>query len=320
MNQTEYEEKIKSLEEEIKVMKERYRILAETTPALLFEYHPKEDTMIFFYNFPENKKKLEIPEYKEFVKENPLVHPSHVQEFMNVLLKASATPLKGELEYLSKVSTGEFQWHRTYYSSIPDEQGKVISVLGRIHNIHQSATEQREMMHRVETDFLTGLYNKGAAIEKVDKWLKANPTSEAHMIMIDIDNFKKINDLYGHSRGDDVLKEVARLIQSCFEEESITARFGGDEFIAFVTDETIGCIENKVDSFMHKLASEITFLNQRVQCSIGIAARVSKYDEFEDMFNRADDAMYHAKRAGKNRYFINKNRENFRNGGSSNGI
>lgn len=320
MNKAEYEEKIKSLEEEIKVMKERYRILVETTPALLFEYHPAEDTMIFFYNFPKNKKKREITNYKEFMKENPLVHPSHIEEFMNVLSKACMTPLKGEIEYLSKVSTGEFQWHRTYYSSIPDEQGKVISVLGRIHNIHQSATVQREMMHKVETDFLTGLYNKGAAIEKVDRWLKTNPTSEAHMIMIDIDNFKNINDLYGHSCGDDVLKEVARLMQTCFEDESITARFGGDEFIAFIADETIGCIENRVDSFMHKLALEITLLRQRVQCSIGIAARVSKYDDFEDIFNRADDAMYRAKRAGKNRYFINENMKNSQNGGSGNDV
>lgn len=320
MNQNEYEEKIKSLEEEIKVMKERYRILAETTPALLFEYRPEDDTMIFFYNFPDNKKRREIPQYKEFVKENPLVHPSHVQEFMNVLLRASITPLKGEIEYLSKVSTGEFQWHRTYYSSISDEQGKVISVLGRIHNIHESATVQREMMHRVETDFLTGLYNKGAAIEKVDRWLKVNPTSEAHMIMIDIDNFKNINDLYGHSLGDEVLKEVARLIQICFGEDNLTARFGGDEFIAFIADEPIGSVENRVDSFMHKLALEITVLSYKVQCSIGIAARASKYNEFEDMFNRADDAMYRAKKAGKNRYYVNKIKDNFRNGGSGNGV
>lgn len=306
MNKSQYEEKIKALEEEIKVMKERYRILAETTPALLFEYRPAEDLMIFFYNFPDNKKRREIPGYQEFVKENPLVHPDHMREFMDVLLKASRVPAKGEIEYLSKVSTGEFQWHRTYYSSITDEQGKVISVLGRIHNIHESATVRREMMHRVETDFLTGLYNKGAISEKVCRWLKANPTGEAHMIMVDIDNFKNINDMYGHSLGDEVLKEVGKLLQSCFGEDSILSRFGGDEFVCFITDEPIGYVENRVDTFMHKLAGEITSLEQEVHCSIGIAARASKYDEFEDLFNRSDNAMYLAKRAGKNRYYIYK--------------
>lgn len=306
MNEAAYEEKIKALEEEIKLMKERYRILAETTPALLFEYQPEEDIMIFFYNFPDNKKKREIRQYKEFVKENPLVHPDHIQKFMDVLMKASRVPTKGEIEYLSKVSTGEFQWHRTYYSSITDEQGRVISVLGRIHNIHESATVKRDMLHRVETDFLTGLYNKGAVSEKVCRWLKANPTGEAYMIMFDIDNFKNINDMYGHSLGDEVLKEVARLLQVCFGEDSILSRFGGDEFVGFVTDEPIGYVENRVDTFMQKLATEITSLEQEVHCSIGIAARASKYDEFEDLFNRSDNAMYLAKRTGKNRYYIYK--------------
>ena len=306
MNEKDYEGRIKALEEEIKVMKERYRILAETTPALLFEYKPAEDTMVFFYNFPDNKKRWEISNYKEAVKKNPLVHPDHVKTFMNVLMKASKSPEKGELEYLSKVSTGEFEWHRTYYSSIVDEQGKVISVLGRIHNIHESVTEKQQMQHRVETDTLTGLYNRGAISEKVCNWLKANPTGEAYMVMIDVDNFKTINDMYGHSVGDDVLREVAKLLQSCFGDTGIFSRFGGDEFVGFVTDEPVVCVQSKADCFMQRMEDEISAVEQQVHCSIGIAGRLSKYDEFEDLFNRSDNAMYQAKKAGKNRYYVYK--------------
>ncbi len=306
MKETDYEDKIKALEEEIKVMKERYRILSETTPSLLFEYRPLEDTMLFFYNFPDNKRKREILNYRESVKENPLVHPDHLKGFMAALEKASKVPVKGELEYLSKVSTGEFQWHRTYYSSITDDQGKVISVLGRIHNIHESATEMRQMQHRVETDTLTGLYNRGAISEKVCKWLKTNPTGEAYMIMIDVDNFKNINDMHGHSLGDEVLKEVARLLLFCFDEDSIFSRFGGDEFVGFIVDEPAGRIQGRVNNFMDRLANEITLLSETVHCSIGIAGRASKYDDFEDLFNRSDNAMYRAKKAGKNRYYIYK--------------
>ena len=166
MRETDYEERVKALEEEISVMKERYRILAETTPALLFEYIPSEDRMIFFYNFPGNNKKREIPDYRQFAVENPLVHPDHLKMFMNALLLASKAPIRGEIEYLSKITTEDFEWHRTYYSSIADEEGKVLSVLGRIQNIHESVTEKQELQHRVETDFLTGLYNKGAATDK----------------------------------------------------------------------------------------------------------------------------------------------------------
>ncbi|MGN1180117.1 MAG: diguanylate cyclase [Suilimivivens sp.] len=306
MNEKDYEDKIKALEEEIKVMKERYRILAETTPSLLFEYKPAEDTMIFFYNYPDNKKKREILNYKESIKKDPLVHPDHIQVFMDVLMKASVSPEKGELEYLSKVSTGEFQWHRTYYSSIVDEDGKVISVLGRIHNIHESVKEKRELQHKVETDTLTGLYNRGAISEKVCKWLKANPTGEAYMIMIDVDDFKSINDMHGHSLGDEVLREVAKLLMACFDEDSIFSRFGGDEFVGFVTDEPACRVQSRVDRFMERLGKEVISLEEAVHCSIGIAGRVSKYDEFEDLFNRSDNAMYQAKKTGKNRYYVYK--------------
>lgn len=306
MNERDYESRIRELEEENKVMKERYRILAETTSALLFEYRPAEDIMIFLYNFPDNKKRREIQNYKEFMKKDPLVHPDHVKAFMNVLMRASKSPEKGELEYLSKVSTGEFQWHRTYYSSIVNEQGRVLSVLGKIDNIHESVTEKQRMQHRVETDALTGLYNRVAISEKVGSWLKANPTGEAYMIMIDVDNFKTINDRYGHSVGDDVLCEVAKLLLSCFGDNSIFSRFGGDEFVGFLTDEPAVCVQSRADCFMQRLEEEIASVEQQVHCSIGITGRLSKYDEFEDLFNRSDNAMYQAKKTGKNRYYVYK--------------
>lgn len=298
------EERIKELEDEVKIMKERYQILVECTEALLFEYRPEEDVMIFVFNFQKNKSRKEIANYHEYIKVSPLVHPDHLQKFMDVLEKASRHPLRGELEYLSKVSNGEFQWHKTIYSSIADEEGKVLRVLGRIYNIHESETRRRDMIHKVETDFLTGLLNKGAANDKISAWLKQNPTKEAHMIMLDLDDFKSINDRYGHSFGDEVLKETAKVLSECFAPSHLLSRFGGDEFIIFVEDEPTKLVESRVDDMMHKLAQERTEMKQSLKCSVGIAARVSKDDGFEELFNRADNAMYVAKKKGKNRYCI----------------
>lgn len=306
MTKIDYEERIKELETQFRLMKERYQILAETTSALLFEYKPDEDTMIFNYNFPDNKNRKVIENYHEYMKVSPLVHPDHLISFLNALDRASLMPIRGEIEYLSKVTSDEFQWHRTYYSSIADNQGKVISVLGRIHNVHQYTTERQEMIHKVETDFLTGLYNKGAATEKITRWLKDNPTREAQMIMLDLDNFKEINDNYGHAFGDEILKDVAKLITECFPDNNILSRFGGDEFIVFMVDEPIRRAECQVDELMQKLVSEITGMEHSLMCSVGITSRASRYDEFEDLFNRADNAMYMAKKAGKNRYFVDR--------------
>lgn len=304
MDSRQYEEKIKKLEDEVKVMRERYQILVECTDALLFEYHPGDDTMIFVYNYPDYRERKEIPDYHEYVKVSPLVHPDHLSKFMDVLGKASQQPIRGELEYLSKVSNGEFQWHKTVYSSIADKDGKVLRVLGRIHNIHKAETERQDMIHRVETDFLTGLYNKGAATEKIVNWLKENPTKEAHLVMLDLDNFKSINDRYGHSFGDDVLKETAKVLSECFQGPHMLSRFGGDEFIIFVVEEPTKQVESRIDDMMRKLGEERTEMQQSLKCSVGIAARMSKQDGFEELFNRADNAMYIAKKKGKNRYCV----------------
>ena len=73
MNKNEYEEKIRELENQVKIMRERYQILVETTSALLFEYRPAEDMMIFNYNFPENKSRNVIENYHQYMKVSPLV-------------------------------------------------------------------------------------------------------------------------------------------------------------------------------------------------------------------------------------------------------
>ena len=95
MNKENYEQRIRELESEIKIMKERYQILVETTSAILFEYKPEEDKMIFNYNFPDNKSRREIDSYHEYMKQSPLVHPDHIQKFMDVLDTASRTRRTG---------------------------------------------------------------------------------------------------------------------------------------------------------------------------------------------------------------------------------
>lgn len=299
MNNNEYERKIQSLEAEIKMMKERYQILVETTSAILFEYRPSEDKMIFNYNFPENKSRREIEAYHEYMKQSPLVHPDHIKKFLNVLDTAALIQTRGELEYLSKVSTGNFEWHRTYYASVTGPDGKVMSVFGRIINIHKSATERQKIMHRVETDYLTGLYNKGAATEKIKEWLAANPTSEVQLLMIDLDNFKTINDRYGHSYGDEVLRDTAQVLSDCFKDDCIVSRFGGDEFVILVEGKPLCIVQGYADELLQKLSENIVGLETPLKCSIGIASRISREDTFDDLFSRADNAMYESKKKGK---------------------
>lgn len=307
MERMNYEERIRELEAQLELMKERYQILMETTSALLFEYFPREDRMIFIYNYPDNKsRKEEIAYYHKYVENTKLVHPDHVKRLLGALDQAAVRPMRDEIEYLSRKPEGEFLWHKACYSSVADSTGQVSMVVGRIHNIHSSVTEREKMIRKMELDFLTGLYNKGTATEKITRWLQDNPDSGAHMIMLDLDDFKAINDTYGHAFGDVVLKESARLMEKCFSPGSILSRFGGDEFIVFVTDEPLSEVEGRINTLMEMMKEEITGMDWPLHCSVGITARISPEDDFEALFNRADNVMYVAKQTGRNRYFVDR--------------
>ena len=307
MNQiAEYEEKIKALEAEISIIKERYRILSETTQALLFEYRPSEDTMVYHYNFPDNNKTKKVPNYREYSRENLVIHSSHLKNVLKVLHKASKSPLKGEVDYLSKILGDNYEWHKAYYCSIMDESGKVVAVVGRIQNIHERVTEQQELMHRMATDSLTGLYNRETASEKMQDWLDLNPTAEVYMIMAVIDNVNDINQAYGHAVGDDILKQTSMILQQHFQDMGVPARYGGAEFIVLIMDESIEIVEPRVEAFLNVLTDTVRAFDKPVMCSIGIAGRVDKSDKFEDLFNRADNAMNMARQSGKNSYYIYK--------------
>lgn len=307
MERMDYEERIRELQAQLELMQERYQILMETTSALLFEYIPREDRMIFIYNYPDNKsRKEEVARYHKYVETSGLVHPDHIKKLLSALDQAAVRPMRDELEYLSRKPEGEYLWHKVCYSSVADGSGQVSMVVGRIHNTHGFVTERQKMIRKIEMDFLTGLYNKGTATEKITEWLQKNPDSGAHMIMLDLDDFKAINDTYGHAFGDVVLKESARLMEKCFSRSSILSRFGGDEFIVFVTDEPLSEVEGRISRLMEMMKDEITGMDWPLHCSVGITARLSPEDDFEALFNRADNVMYVAKQTGRNRYFVDR--------------
>ncbi len=306
MDKKGYEERLGKLEMQLELIKERCRILEETTSALLFEYDPRKDEMIFLFNFPDNKSRKVIENYSEYIKRSQSVHSDQLKNLLEVLKEASACPVSKELTYLGKTGSGEYQWHKVTYTSLAGETGGVIRVLGKIRNIHKSVIESQDIVRKLETDFLTGLYNKGTATEKISVWLKDNPDRQAHMIMLDLDDFKGINDTYGHSFGDEVLKETAKVMSESFSQSSILSRFGGDEFIIFVMDESLKEVEDRIDVMMRKMAEEITGMEWPLHCSVGVTARISPDDDFEELFNRADNVMYVAKTKGKNRYFVDR--------------
>lgn len=281
-------EALKTANSRLMMQEERYKILEATAQGLLFEYYPDSDTMIFSYNFPDNKKRREINHYSEFIKNSPLVHSSHLQKFKDTLWGACEKESEGNLEYLSLVSGGGYRWHNTHYKSVADEDGKILSVMGLIEDIHEETLEKNSLNARAERDGLTNLYRKETVFGKMDEYLKENPKGQFFFIIIDLDDFKNINDRYGHQYGDEVLKKVAKDITGLFGETGILGRFGGDEFVILTKDMS----KYEVEKQLNKLKETNCFSAGVVQWYPGESIR--------DIFARADHGMYQVKASSKN--------------------
>lgn len=159
--------------------------------------------------------------------------------------------------------------------------------------------------YRADHDNLTGLFNRhyfNALFER--EILIAKRTGRMFAIlMCDIDNFKNVNDVYGHTVGDEVLQRVSKVIKSTSRNTDFVARFGGEEFIILALIEKIPETKKYAEKIRSAVERETGFDNMKITISIGIAVYESHMDAI-DLINNADKALYLAKKYGKNRVEI----------------
>lgn len=160
-----------------------------------------------------------------------------------------------------------------------------------------------EVSRKSELDEMTGIYNRGAMVRLINAQLSGKKRGyKGTFLMIDVDNFKGVNDSYGHLCGDEVLIEVARILERIFRDEPIIGRLGGDEFAVFAIEEFS---ENRINEIAYRIIEAVNKVELlkvakgEVTCSIGIA--VCKDEScFEQIYEIADKAMYCSKQSGKN--------------------
>lgn len=177
--------------------------------------------------------------------------------------------------------------------------------LSEIKSAHAVLKKQNARLDRIAgTDVLTGLYNR----RSMDKFLKNAAASKVtySLIMCDIDDFKKINDTYGHKCGDMVLKEISKIIVSGLRDNDFVCRWGGEEILILVNDTTLksaAMAAERIRSSIEKLSLESN--GHTVRCTITLgAAESSEGSSPEDVISIADSRLYTGKRTGKNRVVI----------------
>lgn len=171
-------------------------------------------------------------------------------------------------------------------------------------------TEERRAQERLHvlanTDTITGLPNRNAIHELISDAITARGDTQVGVVYLDLDNFKKVNDAYGHMFGDQLLQAVALAILSCLDEGQTLARLGGDEFIVLATDTSQGALEAMASRILTRLRQpfRIGLIEVYTGCSLGIALAPQHGNDRESVIRNADTAMYTAKENGRGKFCV----------------
>ncbi|MFQ3191084.1 MAG: diguanylate cyclase [Paraglaciecola sp.] len=185
---------------------------------------------------------------------------------------------------------------------IYDVTDEAVSRLGM-----QSLNSQLEKISRI--DGLTGLYNRRFWEEQFVMEYKRDKRSESPsaLLMLDIDNFKRVNDTYGHPAGDEVIKTLANIIKKATRETDVSGRYGGEEFAVILPDTPVANVEfvaERIRRLVEKSVVVYDESNISFTVSIGIAGFKHTYKDSTQWLDMADKSLYQAKAAGKNRVIL----------------
>lgn len=193
--------------------------------------------------------------------------------------------------------TKNTRWTNFVVDTVLDEDGKPTCAIGYCKDIHEQKKELYRVYKIAQTDFLTGLPNRSYGIYKIINRLQEEPDEQHFLAVIDLNKFKEANDLYGHSFGDQILKNISERIMNFQDHDSIFCRTGGDEFMYFRKcdneDHAMRLLTELKNSIRHSISHEgVDYL---VDASIGFSMHPAHSDQFDNLYKKADIAMYHAK-------------------------
>ena len=296
----------KESQEQLAVSEQRYEIVLSQMQDIIFELDCQTFEIYYSPNF-EKKFGYSIPPdgFPDSMFATDIIYEDDKsllrKKFQDILQGAKSM----QHEYRIKKKDGTYLWVEVHATAIREPYGRLRKILGIITDIDSRKKEIIEVRKTAVLDPLTNLLNRRECIRKIEEYIRQS-RSMAAFLLIDVDNFKTINDTMGHAYGDSVLTELAAGMRTLFRQTDIVARLGGDEFVIFMTniqeaDNAVTKI-NGILSLFHQYERTIETCN--ISCSIGCSLYPEHGTTFSALFQKADTAMYHAKKRGKAQYYI----------------
>ena len=218
-----------------------------------------------------------------------------------VISAAFSSVLSGRpASYIARMKAGETQFIWCKIDVTPIMENNVpVRMIGTVTDMNQIKAQIDDLQKQAHYDSLTGLYLKKYAKDQIQTILREQPQQRHALLLIDLDNFKYINDTYGHLTGDRVLKATGDTLKRLFRNSDVLGRFGGDEFVVFLRNID-GRKEflPKVESFLRSADKDFA-----VTKSIGISVFPNDGATYRALFEAADTALYKAKKT-RNAYAL----------------
>lgn len=289
------------------LQQERYNTILKHSQGSIWEFNITSETLIKADpDLGIYSAQFTIPNAGHYYLEHNLIHPDDVAKFIEFYDSARNGAPEISTELRGKDISGKYIWYELIGTTIRDQKGHPITVIGQTNNINDKMMVFEELKESAKRDPLTKLYNRRCGIEMINRILSSSTRSDIHaLFMIDVDNFKGINDTYGHTFGDAVLLELSTKMLKVFHNKHITARFGGDEFIAFINyvpnEDYIKSVAAKICEIFSGIVTNDS-AKDKITGSIGISLYPKDGTEYDELFQKADMALYYSKNMGKNCY------------------
>ncbi len=296
--------------EHLRKEQEYNRIILKLADDILFNYDILNKVFTFSENFSTH---YSIPTRLENFPHSLLAYGNiipadQVEEFLTIVDNIHQGVGNYSPELSIRRFSGELVWYKIHYKLIFDGGKKPVRAIGKMTDITKQKQRMAELLEKAETDPLTKLYNKQETIHRIEQCL-ANSGAEDRfaMVMVDIDNFKGVNDTLGHRFGDAVLVDIAEKIRTLFRNSDIVGRVGGDEFCVFLRNiANEGAVVEKLnaicEAFRHTYTGEGG--DYKISGSVGVAFYPRHGRTYETLYQLADEALYESKRRGKDCYTI----------------
>lgn len=272
--------------------------------------HLHEDCLVSYYDYREeslvrfvaNRSSFLTPLNSEVLpgRPGPLSHPLALLDTLQIGV------LKG-LNYNAFYFGNQFRINAVLINGSEgapsQDQSRILDFLGHSRVVLEALQRDRALKYQANFDELTAIRNRKSFSAAINEVLIFPTMQRAHLLFIDLDRFKNVNDTLGHHVGDRLLHDASRRLDALMPEDALLARFGGDEFTVFIKDQTDKDAQLFAESLISALSEPYVINSYRasVSASVGISTYPDDGDDYDALLRKADLAMYHAKEHGRER-------------------